>query len=107
MAVKLTIRDGSKVERSSHDSVAGAVEAMRARLAQVDPSREPVKVLGREFDPVGQVAARGEIAGGPVRGGVDLRGDGSSEAWTGRWRRAVVEARRGEDAYDALLRELS
>ena len=61
------------------------------------------------------LAARLEIAGphgrgrgrGVVRGGVDLRGDGSAEAFTGRLRRAVVERRDGESASQALARALS
>ena len=34
-----------------------------------------------------------------------MRGDGSSEAFTGRLRRRVVEQRDGESAYDALRQE--
>ena len=69
--------------------------------------RPPVKLLRREIEPVQQVVARAEIAGpGGRRGGVDVRGDGSTEAWTGRWRRRVVEQRSGEDAFAALRRAL-
>jgi hypothetical protein len=66
------------------------------------------RALGREYEPGAQVAVRGEIAGpGGLRGGVDVRGDGSAEAFTGRWRRRLVDRAPGETAYDALRRALN
>ncbi len=64
------------------------------------------KLFKRELEPVAQVAARGQISGPGVRGGIDVRGDGSTEAWTGRWARRLVETKRREDAFGALRRAL-
>ena len=67
-----------------------------------------IDTLIRRLEPVQIVVARLELSGpGRLRAGVDVRGDGSSEAFTGRMRRQVVKQRQGETPYDALRRELS
>jgi hypothetical protein len=63
--------------------------------------------LLRRFDPVAQVVGRVELAGpGRLRAGVDVRGDGSSEAFRGRVRRRLIKQRQGESACDALARNV-
>ncbi len=63
--------------------------------------------LIRRLDPVQQVVARLEVVGpGRLRGGIDVRGDGSAEGYTGRLRRRLIVQQADESAYDALCRTL-
>jgi hypothetical protein len=107
---KITVRAGSKVEHERHDTLEAALAAVRARVEDLRPraGRETAQVFRREIAPVAQVAARLELRGpgGPLRarrGGIDVRGDGSVEAWAGRLGKRVLE---GRDVVDALAREL-
>jgi hypothetical protein len=106
----VTIRNGSRVERERHDDGDAAFTALEAALRPLSASarRAPAKVFRREIEPVQQVVARGGLSGpGGARGGIDVRGDGSTEAWTGRsWRRSLVPQHPGEDAFAALRRVL-
>jgi len=68
--------------------------------------RETIDLRVRRFEPVAQVAARAELAGPRLRAGVDLRGDGSQEAYRGRLRRSLIAQLPGESAHGALRREL-
>jgi hypothetical protein len=111
---KLTVRAGPRVERIHFGELGEALDALeeRARTLAKSTPRKPVDVRVRRFEPVEQVAARIEIAGPErlvpsVRGGIDVRGDGSTEAYLGRLRREVLEQRRGESPYKALRRALS
>ena len=107
---KVTERIRGKVKRNSFGSLddalgdlAGRVDG-HAREATAQPEGGGIM---RRIDPVQQVVARLELAGpGRVRAGVDVRGDGSSEAWTGRFRRELVAQEPGESAVDALRRAL-
>jgi hypothetical protein len=112
-AWSLTVRNGPSVERERYDTLEAAIDALEHRLSALaqEARREPVTVLRRRFEAVAQVAARAEVAGpgrllASARGGVDLRGDGSTEAYIGRWRRRLVSVTEGETAYDALRRAL-
>jgi hypothetical protein len=108
-AYKLTVRRRGATERRRFASLDDALAALQARLEDLAPEarRAPERALTREIDPVQQVAIRGEVAGPGVRGGVDVRGDGSAEAFTGRWRRELVHREAGETAYSALARALA
>jgi hypothetical protein len=110
---KLTVRVGPRVERSRFAELMEALDALerRGRELSQSPARKPVDVQIKRFEPVQQVFARLELAGPErflpkVRAGVDVRGDGSTEAYLGRVRRQVVEQRRGETEYEALSRAL-
>ncbi|HEX8086325.1 MAG TPA: hypothetical protein VF529_18690 [Solirubrobacteraceae bacterium] len=104
---KLVLRFGSHVEKERHASLDDALTALAARIPQVSP-REHAKTLGREYEPVRQVAGRLELHGpSGAHGGIDVRGDGSAEAYVGWIRKRVVEQRPDESAADALRRELA
>ena len=105
----VTIRNGPKVQHERAPTLDEALAVLESRMQGLagDVRLDPVDLRYRRFEPVQQVAARGEVAGpGRVRGGVDLRGDGSAEAFTGRLRRRLVEQREGETPYAALRRAL-
>ena len=106
MAYRVVLRHGPKVEKHGADTLAAALELLerRARAVAAGPGRQTVDLRVRRFEPVQQVAARAELRGPGVRAGVDVRGDGSAEAWTGRIRRRLIEPRGGEDAFAALRR---
>jgi hypothetical protein len=110
MMYRLTVRSRAKVRKERYADLGAAlaaVERIGAELADGADARPVGGQVLRRIEPVQQVVARIEIAGpGRLRAGIDVRGDGSSEAFTGRVRRRLVEQRRGEDAYGALRREL-
>jgi len=110
-AYTLTVRSRAKVRKERHpdlDAALAAVERIGLELADGADAAPAGGTLIRRIEPVQQVIARLELSGpGRLRAGVDVRGDGSSEAFTGRVRRRLVEQRRGEDAYDALRRALT
>jgi hypothetical protein len=114
----LTVRDGPRVTRMRFETLAETLDALERRIEELAPTarrragRSPLgQTVGRRFDPARQVAVRAELAGpgrplGGVRGGVDLRGDGALEAYTGRLRRTLVQPRAAESPYEALRRSL-
>jgi hypothetical protein len=114
MAWRLTVRAGPRVEQDRFDGLDQALDALERRgrdLAGTAPG-EVVDAKFKQYEPVQQVIARLELSGPErllpsVRAGVDVRGDGSTEAFRGRVRRTILESVPGEDAFDALRRALS
>jgi hypothetical protein len=103
---RLVVRSKGRVERERSPTLHEALDALEARGRELQRTTrsKPVdtKVLGR-FEPAQQVAVRLELRG---RGGVDIHGDGSASAFTGRLRRLAVQERGTESAYEALRRVL-
>ena len=105
---------GPRVERSRFAGLGDALDALerRARELAQDAPRDLLDAKIKRFEPVQQVSARLELAGPErllpsVRAGVDVRGDGSTEAYRGRVKRELVEQRKDESSYEALRRELA
>lgn len=111
---KLTVRRGSQVERRRYGTLEEALDALDRELGGGEAAvrRDAARVFRREVAPAAQVAMRAEVAGpqrffASVNGGVDVRGDGSPVAFTGRVSRRVVEPRDAEDPVAALRRALA
>jgi hypothetical protein len=107
----VTFRADSRARKERFDELSTALAALEAsgRELQATAHERPVGgTLIRRLEPVQIVVARLELSGpGRLRAGVDVRGDGSSEAFTGRLRRRVLEQRPGEDPYETLRRAVS
>ena len=103
---RVTVRDGPRVQklRAAGSKDALALVERESRALAAGPGRRAVELRSRTFTPVQQVAGRVELAGPGVRAGIDVRGDGAAEAWTGRLRRRVIEQEGRETPYDALRR---
>jgi hypothetical protein len=110
VSYKLTVRRGAKVERERFDALPDAIAAMEGRGLELEGEAGELAVGGklmRRIEPVKQVVARLELSGPHrLRAGVDVRGDGSSESYTGRLQRELIELRPGESSYEALRRVL-
>ena len=106
---RVKVRSGPRVEKHRAETREAALDlAMReARVIANGPRRGTVATLTGDYDPRQQVAGRIELTGPGVRAGIDVRGDGDAEAWTGRVRRRVVAPEEGETPYDAFRRAVA
>jgi hypothetical protein len=108
---RVVVRSRGEVRKDGYRELADALAAIERAGAELADGASVRPVGGsvlRRLEPVQQVVGRVELRGpGRLRAGVDVRGDGSSEAFTGRLRRTLVEQRPGESAYEALRRQLS
>ena len=109
MTWRVTVRNGPRTEKLCADSLGDALDLVEreGRVLAAGPGRRTIELRARTFTPLQQVAGRVELRGRGVAAGVDVRGDGSVEAWTGRVRRQVVEQRDRESPYEALRRVLA
>jgi hypothetical protein len=113
MAYRVVVRTSGKVEKLEAATLPEALTLLerRSRAVAEGPDSPEIDMRLKRYAPWAQVAARVEISGPgrwrpAVRAGVDVRGEGSVEAWTGRLRRVLIHQREGETAYDALRRRV-
>jgi hypothetical protein len=106
---RVIVRSGPRVEKYRAEGLEEALDLVEreGRVLAARPGRRTVELRLRSFTPQQQVAGRVELSGPGVRAGVDVRGDGEAEAWTGRVRREVVEQLDRESPYRALRRVLA
>jgi hypothetical protein len=101
------VRRTGRTEKTRHATLDEALDALERELRVLTTRNVPrvERALGRDYEPEAQVAARGELRGpGGLRAGIDVRGDGEAQAFTGRVVRRPVELGEREDAYAALRR---
>jgi hypothetical protein len=96
------------------DELAPALDELESRakaLSSAAPKRK-LELRVKTYEPVQQVFGRVELAGPQrfrpsVRAGIDVRGDGSLEAYRGRMNRELIEPRSSENACQALRRAIT
>ena len=108
------MRAGPKVERSRFDQLEKALDALeeRARALAEEATGQAVDLKFRRFEPGEQVVARLELSGPErllpkVRAGLDVHGDGSTEAYIGHVKRDMIAPGKNDTTYEALRRALA
>jgi hypothetical protein len=114
MPFRLTVREGPRVSRARYDELDEALDALAAAVLPLfeRTPRKAIDLPTRSFEPIGQIVARMELSGPQrllprVRAGIDVRGDGSAEAWTGRASRKAIAQQDGESPVTTLRRVLA
>src|SRR4051794_14448093 len=114
MPYRVNIRTVGSVDRSHHETLDAALDAVEAaaRAAAAGPRAKTIDLRARRWAPEEQVRTRVELQGPErwrptTRAGIDVLGDGSLQAWSGAPERRPVEPADGEDAYAALRRALT
>lgn len=103
----VTVHERGRRRSDDHPDLDTALVALAAAVHERrGVRRDTAQAFTREVAPEEQVAARVEVRGPRVSGGVDVRGDGSDVAFTGRWVRRPVEPAGRETAPQALRRVL-
>ncbi len=107
------MRAGPRVDHMRFDALGAALDALEHRVTQLadDAARRPAETQLKRYSPAEQVVARVELAGPERRlsrkhAGIDIHGDGATEAYLGRVRRTRIERAEGDDTLAALRRAL-
>jgi hypothetical protein len=108
---RVILRRRGKPEKRAYATLPEALDALetelRADATDIRAHQRDEHALGKTYTPAQQVAVRGELRGpGRLRAGIDIRGDGDAEAYTGLVRRQLIDTFPREDAYAALRRTL-
>jgi hypothetical protein len=114
-AWRIKVRIGPRVERLRADTLDQALDELEASTraaATAEGRRGPIDLRVRRFEPHDQVIVRSELRGPgrwrpAIRAGLDVRGDGEIEAWTGGVQRERVVPQDGETPYQALRRAIT
>jgi hypothetical protein len=106
VSYRLTVRRGPQIEKADRETLPEALDALEA-YATTATRRAAVEFVSRRYEPGDLVALRIELKGDGVRAGLDVHGDGTAVAWTGRLRRTVIEPEDGESPIGALRRTLA
>jgi hypothetical protein len=94
----LTVRAEGRVDHQRFEDLERALDALGTRVTELTRSatENPANTRLRRYAPADQVVARIELAGPERRlasrhAGIDVRGDGSIEVYSGRVRRQRLE----------------